>query len=61
MIFEKVACHSAKRSHDDLTEDDIMLIIRASLSGMHDLRCPHGRPYVYRIEKKDLERIFKRT
>jgi DNA mismatch repair protein MutL len=61
MIFEKVACHSAKRSHDDLTEDDIILIIRASLSGMHDLRCPHGRPYVYRIEKKDLERIFKRT
>jgi DNA mismatch repair protein MutL len=61
MIFEKVACHSAKRSNDELTEDDVLFIIRAALSGIYDRRCPHGRPYVYRIEKKDLERIFKRA
>lgn len=61
VIFESVACHSAKRSNDELTDEDIMFIIRAALSGMYDRRCPHGRPYIYRIEKKDLERIFKRA
>lgn len=61
VIFEKLACHSAKRSNDELTEDDVLFIIRAALSGMYDRRCPHGRPYIYRIEKKDLERIFKRA
>lgn len=60
-IFEKVACHSAKRSGDELTDEDVLLIIRETRSGAHELRCPHGRPYVYAIERNDLERIFKRS
>jgi len=59
-IFEKMACHSAKRSGDALSEEDAAMLVREALGGGHELRCPHGRPYAYKIEKNDLEKIFKR-
>ncbi len=58
---EKLACHSAKRSGDSLSTEDAMLIVERALSGDHELRCPHGRPYIFKLEKKDLEKAFKRT
>ncbi|MFH0974372.1 MAG: DNA mismatch repair endonuclease MutL [Spirochaetota bacterium] len=59
-IAEKAACRSAKRSGDDLTAEDAELITTRALSGEYDKRCPHGRPYMYRLEKNDLEKVFKR-
>lgn len=60
LIAEKLACHSAKRSGDALSEDDAIMIAREAFNGKHELRCPHGRPYIFRLEKKDLEKVFKR-
>jgi len=60
-IAERVACHAAKRAGDQLSIKDIKSIIAEALSGNRELRCPHGRPYMYKLEKKDLERIFKRA
>ncbi len=59
-IAEKMACHSAKRAGEKLSGEDADLIAREAFNGLHELRCPHGRPYVFKLEKKDLERIFKR-
>ena len=59
-IAEKAACHSARRSGDSLTVEDANLIASRVLNGDYGLRCPHGRPYIYRLEKKDLEKVFKR-
>jgi DNA mismatch repair protein MutL len=59
-IAEKAACHSARRSGDSLTVKDANLIASRVLNGDYGLRCPHGRPYIYRLEKKDLEKVFKR-
>lgn len=59
-IAEKMACHAAKRAGDNISDEDARIIAFKALSGDHDFRCPHGRPYIHRIEKKDLEKIFKR-
>lgn len=60
-IAERIACHAAKRAGDKLSTIEIKSIIADALSGNRELRCPHGRPYMYKLEKKDLERIFKRA
>jgi DNA mismatch repair protein MutL len=59
-IAEKAACHSAKRSGDSLTAEDAELIASRALSGEYEKRCPHGRPYIFKLEKNDLEKVFKR-
>ncbi|MDY6967721.1 MAG: DNA mismatch repair endonuclease MutL [Spirochaetota bacterium] len=60
IIVEKIACHSAIRSGDNLSPEDAKEIAYRVFQGEHELRCPHGRPYLLRLEKKDLERLFKR-
>ncbi len=60
LIAEKAACHSAKRAGDGLSRADAAALAREALSGEHELRCPHGRPYLYRLGKDDIEKLFKR-
>ena len=60
-ISASAACHSAKRAGDKLNSDEMSYVIKEAMSGDHDRRCPHGRPFVYTINKNDLERIFKRS
>ncbi len=60
IIAEKAACHSAKRSGDSLSPEEAKIIASRALNGEYDKRCPHGRPYIYQLEKKDLEKVFKR-
>ncbi len=59
-IFEKIACHSAKRAHDSLTNDDLVAIADFVFS-TDTFRCPHGRPFVYAVSKSELERFFRRS
>jgi DNA mismatch repair protein MutL len=59
-ISSSIACHTAKRSGDSLSQEDISYIINKSFSGEHEMRCPHGRPYIYKLNKTDIARIFKR-
>ncbi len=61
IIAREVACHSARRSGDGISVTEAEMIINRTMSGAHDLRCPHGRPYLYKLDRKDLERMFKRS
>ncbi|MCX7679020.1 MAG: DNA mismatch repair endonuclease MutL [Spirochaetes bacterium] len=60
-IAERIACHAAFKSGDKLSSYDAQMIARIILSGKHHLRCPHGRPIVYRLGKKEIDRMFKRA
>lgn len=59
-IAASAACHAAKRSGDLLSRSEMTVMINRIFSGEHELRCPHGRPFVHALRKEDLERIFKR-
>ncbi len=59
-IVEKIACYSAKRANDLITQDDCIAIADFVFS-TDDYRCPHGRPFVYVMSKSELERFFRRS
>jgi len=59
-VYASVACHSARRAGDIISNEEISLLVKKIYNGQHEKRCPHGRPYVYNLSKNDLERIFKR-
>jgi DNA mismatch repair protein MutL len=59
-IAAGLACHAAKRAGDRLTQSDMEKLVGEIFSGDRPLRCPHGRPFVFKMEKEDIERMFKR-
>ncbi|MCL2026711.1 MAG: hypothetical protein FWG92_07910, partial [Leptospirales bacterium] len=54
------ACHAAARAGDALSLKEMEILAGKVFSGEHELRCPHGRPFVHVLKKEDLKRIFKR-
>ena len=59
-VAASLACHSAKRAGDSLSESDMKELVSEVLEGKIELRCPHGRPFLHTIKRNDFERIFKR-
>lgn len=56
----QMACKSAVKGGDDLSQNEIeKLILEMSSKGIV-LFCPHGRPVVVRITKSEIEKWFKR-
>ena len=53
------ACKHAIRGHD-LLSDEQMAVILQRFEKMGEWNCPHGRPIVIRMSKRDLEKLFKR-
>lgn len=62
IINEKLcqtACKHAIRAGDDVTKDEIVYLIEQMKGGI--MLCPHGRPIVVKMPKKELEKMFKRV
>ncbi len=62
LIRDKIAsaaCKAAVKGGMDLTREEIdrLLIL---MDGNMGLRCPHGRPIVVKMSKKQIEKMFKR-
>ena len=53
------ACKAAVKGGMDLTEDEIEALFEL-MDGDMGLKCPHGRPVVVKMSKKELEKKFKR-
>ena len=53
------ACKHAVKAGMELTEDETNKLFEM-LNGNMWLKCPHGRPICVSLEKKDLEKMFKR-
>jgi DNA mismatch repair protein MutL len=56
-----IACHSAVRSGDPLSEADAQALLEQGGELEHDATCPHGRPTRLVVGKTELERLFKRS
>jgi len=55
------ACKQAVKAGDSLAEPEARALVEKMLSLENPFTCPHGRPTIIEITKKELERRFKRS
>jgi DNA mismatch repair protein MutL len=58
--LSKKACRSAVKGNDKLSQNEIDELINRINQPDQVLLCPHGRPIVVDIDKKEIEKWFKR-
>jgi len=56
----QMACKSAVKGGDPLSRDEIEVLIRQMLQTGAPPTCPHGRPVMKVISRRELEKMFKR-
>lgn len=59
-IHHSTACRAAVKSGDSLSEGELKALMEKVLSDKDVRYCPHGRPIIIEITKKELERLFMR-
>lgn len=61
--FEKivqVACKHAVKAGDALSEEELRALLHAFETEEIPRTCPHGRPIIVTLQKRDIEKMFKR-
>ena len=53
------ACKHAVKGGMTLTDDEVNELLKL-MKGNMGLKCPHGRPVCVTLNKKDIEKMFKR-
>ena len=56
----KKACKSAVKGNDKLTNNEVSKLINELSKPDQVLLCPHGRPIVVEVDRKEIEKWFKR-
>lgn len=56
-----LACRSAIKAGDELTEEEARTLIENLSQTTVPYTCPHGRPTHIELSKRDLDKLFKRT
>ncbi|MFS8541556.1 MAG: DNA mismatch repair protein MutL, partial [Tissierellales bacterium] len=56
----KIACTNAIKSGDKITDIEIKSLIEQLKNTENPYTCPHGRPTIVEISKKDIEKEFRR-
>ena len=59
-IAATMACHAAVKAHDPLTLEKMRHILAELRATAYSTVCPHGRPVMFRITRRELERRFER-
>ena len=55
-----VACHSAIKAGDKISQTEINQLIRDLFATQNPLTCPHGRPTMVRVTEQELKKRFGR-
>jgi DNA mismatch repair protein MutL len=55
-----MACHAAVKANDLLTRDKMQYLLDELRRTAHSSVCPHGRPVVLRLTRREIERNFDR-
>jgi len=55
-----MACHAAVKAHDPLTREKMQYLLDELRRTSHSSVCPHGRPVVLRLTRREIERNFER-
>ncbi|NQW05336.1 MAG: DNA mismatch repair endonuclease MutL [Acidobacteria bacterium] len=56
-----MACHAAVKAHDQLTREKMQYLLDELRRTSHSSVCPHGRPVVLRLTRREIERNFERV
>jgi len=59
-VAATTACHAAVKAHDRLTPEKMVYILDELRRTAHSSVCPHGRPVVLRLSRREIERRFER-
>jgi DNA mismatch repair protein MutL len=59
-IAATMACHAAVRANDPLTREKMQHILDELAATAYSTVCPHGRPVMFRLSHRELERRFER-
>ena len=55
-----IACKSAIKANHNLTQQEMERLVRDILSLENINTCPHGRPIMISMSKREMEKQFKR-
>jgi DNA mismatch repair protein MutL len=55
-----MACHAAVKANDPLTREKMQYLLDELRRTAHSSVCPHGRPVVLRLTRREIERNFDR-
>jgi DNA mismatch repair protein MutL len=56
-----MACHAAVKANDPLTREKMQYLLDELRRTAHSSVCPHGRPVVLRLTRREIERNFDRA
>ena len=56
----KSACKAAVKGKDKLSDNEINILMKKLIDNDSVLLCPHGRPIIIELSKKEIEKWFKR-
>jgi DNA mismatch repair protein MutL len=59
-IAATMACHAAVKANDPLTREKMQYLLDELLRTAHSSVCPHGRPVVLRLTRREIEKNFDR-
>ena len=56
-----IACHAAVKAHDPLTPEKMQFLLDELRRTAYSTICPHGRPVLLRLTRREIERAFDRA
>ena len=56
-----MACHAAVKANDPLTLEKMQYLLDELRRTSHSSVCPHGRPVLLRLTRREIERAFDRA
>lgn len=59
-MYHTFACKAAIKANDNNTLSELSVIVRTVLTDERIRYCPHGRPVMFKLTKRELEKQFKR-
>ncbi|MHA1166973.1 MAG: DNA mismatch repair endonuclease MutL [Candidatus Hodarchaeales archaeon] len=60
LVAKSIACHTSIRAGDTLSQKMMDNLLMELSETERPFTCPHGRPIIIKLPKKDVEKIFKR-
>ena len=59
-ILQLISCKAAVKANQALAVEEMNLLLKRLRACENPYTCPHGRPVIFRLDKKEVEKFFKR-